>query len=365
MGVFDKIAILGPSAQYDTCGPKDFGNTTKIPGVYYAKTANGGVCRLFKVLQSNSCQNNCNYCAYRRDRACARTTATPDEMASAFMQVHSQRLVDGLFLSSGIVKTPIYAMTRMLDTVNILRKKLNYRGYIHFKIMPGADDASIEEALKLSNRISLNIEAPTEESLAIVSPDKHIKRGNPNSFFDTLARIRIQVNKLKHVERRVPSLTTQFIVGAGEETDRDIIKMAGYLYKNYGLYRTFFSAFRPVTDTPLEDKPQTQLEREHRLYQTDFLMRFYKYSPSEIPFENGGFLNGCIDPKSMWANQNKWFFPVNLNSANYFKLLRIPGIGPQAAKKIMNIRKYSPITDINQLRNMRIQLTKAQDWLTL
>jgi len=185
MNLYEKISILGPSAQYDTCGPKDFGKTTNIPGVYHAKVAGNQICRLFKVLQTNSCQNSCKYCAFQCNRACKRTTATPDEMAKAFDSAYSRRLVDGLFLSSGIIGTADSTMGKVLDTATILRKKYRYRGYLHLKVMPGSSQSSIEQATKLANRLSINIEAPTEDSLAHLSPDKNLKKG----FFYTLSLI--------------------------------------------------------------------------------------------------------------------------------------------------------------------------------
>ena len=332
MDLYQKISVLGPSAKYDTCGPKDFGQTTDIPGVYHAKVGGlpagrqgGNVCRLFKVLQSNYCTNNCKYCAFRRDRDCPRVTASPDEMAAAFDSAHSRRLVDGLFLSSGVIQSPETTMTRMLDTAQILRAKYRYRGYLHLKIMPGASASCIRESLKLANRVSLNIESPTEESLSTLAPEKDLKK----SFFCTLSLIKSELTKLRWSGRkRLPSLTTQFVVGAGAEKDKDIIQKTHFLYKNFGLKRVFYSAFRPVPGTPLEQRPAASLTREHRLYQADFLMRFYRFLPHEIPLNEGGFLSEVSDPKTLWAKQHPELFPINLNTADYWQLLKIPGVGP-------------------------------------
>ena len=176
MDLYQKISVLGPSAKYDTCGPKDFGKTTNIPGVYHAKVGGGNICRLFKVLQTNSCVNNCTYCAFRRDRDCERTVASPDEMAAAFDSAHSRRFVDGLFLSSGVIKSPDTTMTRMLETAQVLRAKYQYRGYLHLKLMPGVSRSCIRESLRLANRVSLNIESPTEEDLLTLAPEKNLKK---------------------------------------------------------------------------------------------------------------------------------------------------------------------------------------------
>ncbi|MDC0449246.1 radical SAM protein, partial [bacterium] len=274
------------------------------------------MCRLFKVLQTNACRNNCTYCAYRRDRSCTRVATTPDEMAEAFDTVHKKRLVDGLFLSSGITRTPEHTMSKMIDTAHILRNKYKYPGYIHLKIMPGTPTDCIRESLRVSNRVSLNIESPTETDLLTLSPDKSMKDG----FFKTLMRIKSEIDRLKSIRRRVPSLTTQFVVGAGNEKDMDIIKMTNLLYKEFGLWRVFYSAFRPVPETPLQEKPPESPWRQNRLYQADFLMRFYKFAPSDLPLREDGNLYEGIDPKLLWAQQNPEFFPVDINNSDYWTL---------------------------------------------
>jgi len=354
MDLYQKISILGPSAQYDICGPKDFGQITDIPGVYQAKVAGNRVCRLFKVLQTNNCQNNCRYCAFRQDQDTTRVTASPEEMAKAFHSAFSRNLVDGLFLSSGVIKNPETTMTMMLDTATILRRRLDYRGYLHLKIMPGSSTNVIRESIKLANRISLNIESPTEKNLASLSPDKNLKKG----FFYTLSQIKNQLKKFRFAGRKTPSLTTQFVVGAGEENDQSIIKTSHFLYKNFGLSRVFYSAFRPVVNTPLAEKQPASPIREHRLYQADFLMRFYRFSPWDIPLDKQGFLVKTIDPKSLWAQKHPQYFPINLNTASYWNLLKIPGLGPVSAKKIIRLRKQSKIKSLVQLKNQRLQIKK-------
>lgn len=360
---YQKISILGPDARYDTCGPKDFGETTAVPGVYHAKIAGNHVCRLFKVLQTNVCKNNCKYCAFRKDRDIVkRATATPDEMADAFEDVYSRRLVDGLFLSSGISGTADSSMTRMLDTAHILRDKRKYKGYMHLKIMPGSSTSTIAEAIKLANRVSINIESPTPSDLAFLSPEKNLQ----SEFFFTLSQMKSEITKLKiNGARRVPSMTTQFVVGAGEERDSDLIKMTDKLYKNFGLHRVFYSAFRPIEHTPLEDRPAESLTREHRLYQADWLMRFYRFTPLEIPLDSDGYLLETSDPKTAWATMHPENFPINLNLASYWELLRVPGIGPESAKKITNLRKFRPIKYFSELVGLRLQIDKIMKWSIL
>ena len=354
MDLYQKISILGPSAKYDTCGPQDFGQTTNIPGVYHAKVGGDHVCRLFKVLQTNKCLNNCHYCAFRRDRPCPRVLATPDQMATAFNSAHRRRLVDGLFLSSGIANSADTTMTRMLDTLDIVRRKHQYEGYVHLKVMPGASDSVIRQSLKLANRISLNIESPTQADLANLSPDKDMKSG----FFDTLFRIRKAITQAKYYQLKTPSLTTQFVVGAGQEKDSDVIRTTHLLYQQFGLKRVFYSPFRPIPQTPLAHRPATSITRAHRLYQADFLMRFYRFSPGDLYFNSSGLLDSNIDPKMLWAQKNPHFYPINLNQADYWRLLKIPGIGPASAKKIIRRRQHSHLSSFSQLGGLRLQTNK-------
>lgn len=355
LDLYNKISILGPSAKYDTCGPKDLGETTKYPGVYHAKVAGNHVCRLFKVLQTNTCKNNCKYCAFRKDRDTTRTVLTPDEMAASFEEVYSHRLVDGLFLSSGIAGTSDFTMTKMLDTLHIVRDKYKYKGYVHLKIMPGSSNSVICEAVKLANRVSINIESPTDEDLLFLSPEKSLK----TDFFTTLNRVKSEITKLRiSGAKRLPSITTQFIVGAGEEKDKDLIKMTDHLYKNYDLNRVFYSSFRPIEGTPLADKPAETVTRGHRLYQADWLMRFYKFKPVDIFTNDEGYLDQDVDPKMMWVKAHPELFPINLNLASYWDLLKVPGIGPESAKKIQELRRNRPIQYLSELTGFRFQFNK-------
>ena len=285
--------------------------------------------------------------------------ATPDEMAQAFASAHSRHLVDGLFLSSGIAGNPQTTMTQMLDTATILRTRYRYRGYLHLKVMPGAPSDTIAAAAQLADRISLNIESPTEEDLAALSPDKDLKKG----FFYTLTLIKDQIKKLHQLGQKAPSVTTQFVVGAGEEKDSNIIKTTYLLYKAFNLKRVFYSAFRPVPQTPLADHPAASLTREHRLYQADFLLRFYRFTPNDIPLDNQGNLLQTTDPKLAWAQLHPEYFPINLNQAGYWQLLKVPGIGPESAQKIINLRKHRPIKSLSQLEGQRIQTKKASSFV--
>ncbi|MFA4827063.1 MAG: radical SAM protein [Candidatus Shapirobacteria bacterium] len=310
-------------------------------------------------MQTNSCQNNCRYCAFRRDRDRSRISATPDEMASAFDSAHRRRLVDGLFLSSGIVINPDTTMTKMIDTVHLLRRNYRYQGYVHLKIMPGSSSSTIREAVKIANRISLNIESPTESDLSYLSPDKNLKSG----FFATLFEIKKQIRQIKFYGLKTPSVTTQFVVGAGTEKDQDIVRSTSLLYQQFGLKRVFYSAFRPIADTPLATRPAVSLVRQNRLYQSDFLMRFYRFSPDDLTFDIFGNLLDTLDPKLAWANRHPEIYPVNLNRGSYWNLLKVPGIGPTSAQKIVKLRQSSPLSS-SRLSGLRLQLTKILPYVS-
>lgn len=360
MDLYQKISILGPNAQYDTCGPKDFGLVTDIPGVYRANVG-GRVCRIYKVLQTNSCRNNCRYCALRRDRQFPRVKASSEELAKSFINVYSRRLVEGFFLSSAIIGSADNTMQMLIDTATIVRKQYGYKGYLHLKIMPGSSPVAVKEALGLASRVSLNIESPTEKSLANLSSEKNLQAG----FYNTLKIIKKEIDERKYSGKKAPSITTQFVVGGGGENDREIIRTSGNLYQEFGLKRIFYSAFRPVPETPLADKPAASLVREHRLYQTDFLMRFYRFLPGQIPTDQSGFLFEEADPKFIWAQKNPQYFPIDINRADYWDLLKVPGIGPTSAKKILEMRQHCRIQTLNQFAKKRFLSKKLSAYVRL
>lgn len=347
---FEKIKLLGPGACYDTCGPKDFGIMGNVPGVYEATVSGGHTCRLFKVLQSNICNNNCAYCVHRRDNDTKRVTLSPGELADSFMHIYRKRLVEGAFFSSGIVGSAESSMTRLIETAQILRFRFGYTGYLHLKIMPGSPFNLLEQAVLLADRVSLNLEVPDEKYIKTVSPEKDFK----NELITTMSHLNTARNMLK--ERRiapkagldwrkrrsgrrkrfgnVPSITSQFVVGAAGESDRELIRAAQQLEKNFGAYRTFFSAFRPAAHTPLENHSPTPAWREHRLYQAEWLIREYNFNWEELPFDSNENLYEKMDPKEIWAQNHPEFFPINIKKADYQTLIRVPGIGPETAKKL-------------------------------
>lgn len=355
MDVSDKLQILGLAAEYDVCGrgcsPR--GNASPLRFIEPVSVPGRGVTYLFKVLQTNACVNDCVYCVNQLGRDSRRLSFQPEELARLFMDLHRKRLVQGLFLSSAIAGKPTPSMERMVQTVEILRERYHFPGYVHLKIMPGASQDVIEAGCRLANRVSVNMEAPTAEHLAKLTSKKDIYRGilEPMRF----------VKRLKAGnEKLVPSgQTTQFVVGAAGETDGDILHSIVDLYREVDLKRAYFSAFRPVSGSRLEGVPPTPAIREHRLYQADWLLRVYHFSPREIELALGGNGNLGCDPKLAIASKQPWLFPVDVNRASYDELLRVPGIGPISAQKILDSRSEHSIFSLDQLRKMRVSQKAA------
>jgi predicted DNA-binding helix-hairpin-helix protein len=266
-----------------------------------------------------------------------------EELARLFMDLYHRRLVRGLFLSSGIAGRPNRAMERMLDTVELLREGYGFTGYIHLKIMPGVSPDLVERAVQLADRVSLNLEAPTPEHLAKIADKKVFSQGmlEPMRWVSELA---------KRGLGPPAGLTTQFVVGAADEADRDILATTQTLYQTVGLRRAYFSAFRPVPDSPLSEHPPTPRQREHRLYQADFLMRHYGFAAEELVFTPAGNLPLRGDPKLIWALHHPERFPIEINRADRDDLLRVPGIGPLSAERIIARRRRYPLKTIEDLQ---------------
>jgi predicted DNA-binding helix-hairpin-helix protein len=296
--------------------------------IYPAATPKGRV-PLLKILMSSECENGCLYCENRSSRSSRRYRFEPEELARAFLEMESRGLVQGLFLSSGIDINPDATMERTISTVEIIRLKYGFQGYIHLKIMPKSSSSYIERAIDLADRVSVNLEAPTEHHLQKICPDKD---------FGALLN---QMRKIKEVSEGKASLsqTTQFVVGASDESDREILKTCEELYSKFGLNRIYFEAFRPVPNTPLEDHPPVPKTRQDRLYQADFLLRSYGFSFREFIFSEDGNLEPKLDPKLSWALHHPENFPIEVNKASFGELLRIPGIGPRCARSILELRR--------------------------
>lgn len=342
-GTREKLSILSTDAQYDlacACGTDERDRRHRGDGdrwIYPVTLQNGGHCVLFKTLISNVCSNDCKYCPLRASRDPERCTLEPEETVSAFMHYLRAKKVFGLFLSSGVIGTPDATMEKLNTIARQLRRKEGFRGYIHLKAIPGASDAAIEEAVSLSNAVSLNIETAGE---------RHFKKlsGRKNYEDDIIRPIKLISELTARGSRwsRVKA-STQFVVGASDESDHEIVKYTWGLYKRLQFARVYFSAYQQglgEPDLPGESGASNRdlLTREHRLYQVDWLIRKYGFASIEIPFDERGNLSLETDPKETWAQRHPERFPVDVNRAEREELLRVPGLGPTSVDRILKTR---------------------------
>lgn len=361
MDIQQKIDFLGRAAQWDIC--RGCGTETSRTRddlgrwIYPATRPDGTRMDMLKVLQTNICEKDCFYCANRSARNTRRTSFTPDELAYAFAQMAQRNLVQGLFLSSGVCGNASRAMERMLATVELIRRRYHFAGYVHLKILPGADDACIEAAIKMAQRVSVNLEAPNAMRLEAISQSKDFQ----HDLLGTLCK----VDELRRQTGRPVSITTQFVVGAADETDREILSSAAHLYHKLHLDRAYYSAFQPIENTPLENHPLTPPSREHRLYQADFLLRQYGFHYEEIVFDPQGNMPSYGDPKLIWAMHHPEIFPVEINTASREQLLRIPGIGPKSAKRIIAWRKKGKFRELYELAKVGADANRAAPFVLL
>jgi len=349
----EKLAVLSQDSQYDlacACGTKDNEHRQRSKEdkwIYPVILPNGGTTYLFKTLLSNECVNNCKYCPLRLGTDALRCALSPEELTKSFLTYYKARKVSGLFLSSAVSNNPDATMER-INRVALNLRKMQFKGYIHLKIIPGASDAAMRQALALASAVSLNIETPGENNFKYLSTTKNYIRDiiRPIQF---LSRLTAKGSDYCGVKQ-----TTQFVVGASQETDREIISYSWKLYKELGLSRIYFSAYqrgKGAPELPGEESAYTNsdlLTREHRLYQVDWLIRKYGFRLEEIPLEPGGNLSLATDPKEMWAKMHPEFFPVNINKDDLYRLLRVPGLGQVMVERILAFRK-----DGIKIRSMR------------
>ncbi|MCX8082283.1 MAG: helix-hairpin-helix domain-containing protein [bacterium] len=352
-----KLKILGETARFDVCGYTGIiTEAHHLNSFIYPAVGGGKTYRLFKVLLSNYCTANCLYCVNRKDRDCQRYRFETGELADIFYSLWKKKYVDGLFLSSGIDRSPDETQERMNRVAELLREKYGYYGYIHLKVLPGVDEILIKKASGFASRLSLNMEAPGTKFLKELSPDKNFSR----LLLKNLKKICL-LNK----EYPLPAgITSQIIVGAGGETDKDITGFIFHLYRNFNLKRVYYSRFEPVENTPLENKKPCSPVRELRLYQADILVRKYGFSPSEIVFDRTGNLITDKDPKLVWAENHPEFFPVEINTASFEELIRVPGIGITGAQKIILRRRERKIGSPDDIKGIRINKKLASNFLT-
>ncbi|WP_371362288.1 hypothetical protein SRRS_34760 [Sporomusa rhizae] len=361
----DKLKILGEGAKYDVCAstatrvqkPGKWNIGAASPsGVCHSFTPDGRCISLFKVLLTNYCVKDCAYCPNRADRDVARTKFAPAELAGLFMDFYRRNYVEGLFLSSGVSHSTSRTMSEMLQVAEILRSQYKFGGYIHLKILPGATDVDVAAAMGFANRVSLNMEAPSAVHLAKLSQTKNFA----GEILDGMAKI----HKHLHNQPGV-SHSTQYIVGAAQEADRDILQSVTNLYSQYNLKRAYFSAFQPVDGTPLATIGQTPLIRENRLYQSDFLLRNYGFRYHDLIFSHDGNLDPELDPKLAYALHHPEIFPLEINKASYNQLLKVPGLGPRSATKIVRVRREYRFSQPAELKNAGIVLKRALSFITI
>ena len=373
MDMLEKLTILADAAKYDAActssgmdraaRPGGLGATMAC-GCCHSFSADGRCITLLKVLQSNACSYDCTYCVNRRTNDTRRATFAPRELADLTMQFYRRNYIEGLFLSSAVVKSPDYTCELMLETLRILRQEYHFYGYIHAKAIPGASAPLLTQLGLLADRMSVNIELPSETSLQLLAPDK--KREDiltPMGFLrDGIAQGRQDIVKYRHAPRFAPAgQSTQLIVGATPESDLQILTLSSALYQKYALKRMFFSAYLPVVEhrnlPALTTKPP--LLREHRLYQADWLMRFYHFEATELLDAQNPTFDPYVDPKCGWALRHLEQFPVEVNRADYELLLRVPGIGVKSARRILTARKTGSL-DFDGLKKLGVVLKRAK-----
>ena len=372
----EKLKILADAAKYDvscsSSGSKRKNNggigDASYSGICHTYTEDGRCVSLLKILLTNHCVYDCAFCISRRSNDIQRAAFTVDEVVQLTMNFYRRNYIEGLFLSSGIFKNADYTMERLLRIVKKLRLEERYNGYIHLKTIPGASDEMINEAGLYVDRMSINLEMPTEAGLKLMAPEKD---------HDSVRKPLMHVNKqiiayqgesklIKHVPKFVPAgQSTQMVIGATSETDFEVMSIAKDFYKNYNLKRVYYSGYVPINNSNAllpQIGSSPPLIRENRLYQTDWLLRFYNFELEEILNPVYQKLDLDIDPKLSWALRNPQFFPVDINSADYHAIIRIPGVGRQSAMKIINARKFGRLHEY-QVKKMGIAFNRAKHFM--
>jgi len=330
----------------------------KLSGCLFEAATPHGRVPLLKTLLTNACERDCFYCPFRAGRNFRRATLTPDELAQTFEAMYRAGLVKGLFLSSGISGGGVRTQDRLLATAELLREKYGFRGYLHLKLMPGAERAQVERAMQLADRVSVNLEAPSSERLARLAPHK--------VFTEELLRPLRWVEEIRREQGgRGPSQVTQFVVGPAGESDYELLATTEMLYRELRLARAYYAAFSPVPDTPLDGHAPTPPLRERRLYQASFLLRDYHFRLSDLAFDADGNLPLDVDPKAAWAQRHLAERPVELNRAGREELLRIPGIGPKGAEAILKARRQGALRDLADLRKIGLMPERAAPYILL
>ena len=369
MELLKKLEILADAAKYDascassgtdkrnSIGEKRGIGSTEGMGICHAYAPDGRCISLLKILLTNSCIYDCLYCINRRSSNVRRARFTVEEVVTLTLGFYRRNCIEGLFLSSGIISTPDYTMEQLVHVARILREEHGFRGYIHLKTIPDADPALLLAAGRYADRLSINVELPSETSLAALAPEKDLP-----GIRRSMGRMRLRIDEAK-AEKKSPRFapagqSTQVIIGADASSDRDILAMSTNLYGAYGLRRVYYSAFSPIPDASATLPPNhAPLVREHRLYQADWLMRFYGFTAPELETDKSGNLDLTMDPKLSWALAHRDQFPVDVNTAPKEMLLRIPGIGMKSVTAILSARRHRRLR-MDDLARLRLPLAK-------
>jgi len=379
----EKMTALAESARYDVCmsscssGARGRSGRSRNPEnpltewIYPASVPGQGKVHILKILQSNSCRNNCTYCQFAAGNpSIRRTSMSAEELAAGFMMLVRSRLVEGIFLSSGVCSSPSKSMQEMVKTAEILRKNYRFGGYIHLKVIPGCDEHLIETAAAYANRLSINMEAPSAARLKSIAPDKNLE----TDIKPAAMKIAGLIENRNKQRVKAASQTTQFVVGAAGESDIEILTTVDRLYRDAFMFRSYFSAFQSkascggdqyggsITGSPFEGSP---LLREHRLYQCDFLLRAYGFRFPDLIFDGDGNIPLETDPKTAWAVMHPELYPVEINKASVDELLKVPGIGPVSAERIIRERENSAFTGIDSLKAVGAWTNRAAGWIEI
>lgn len=375
LDLMDRLKILADGAKYDVSCSSSGSSRSNSNGV--GSAASSGICHtwtsdgrcvsLLKILMTNACVYDCAYCVNRRSNDIPRVALTPDEIAELTIGFYRRNYIEGLFLSTGVVRSADYTMELLIQAARTLRQQCRFNGYIHLKLVPGADPLLVQQAGLWADRVSINLELPTRESLALLAPDK-----TRDAVVKPMRQVSglITVNRAERkASRKAPRFapagqSTQLIVGATGESDRQIVTLSEQLYQRLDLKRVYYSAFIPiVTDSRLPARPVAPLKREHRLYQADWLLRYYGFAAHELLDEAHPNLDKDLDPKTGWALRHLELFPVEINRAGYEELLRIPGVGVRSAQRIIQARRQGHL-GIDDLKTLGVVMKRARYFVT-
>src|SRR3989440_10912831 len=352
-----KFALMGDAAAYEPVGDQPQQERRRAPYqshsleecITHVSTPTGKR-KILKAMVTTACQMNCYYCPFRAGRSrMKRLTFTPDELASGLDTLQRAGKVEGMFLSSGIIKGSVTTQDKIIDTAEIVRNRYHYQGYLHLKVMPGIEYDQLYRLMQLGDRVSVNLEGPTQERLDALAPKKDFQR-------ELLSMLQL-AEQIRHTHpyEKLAGTVTQFVVGAVGDTDQELLALSNRLYRQYGLTRAYYSGFSPVIQTPFENLPATDPLREHRLYQASFLLRDYGWRVEDLPFLSDGSMLLNMDPKRAWAERYLREAPLEIMTASRQQLLRIPGIGPMGAEAILKARRLGRLTTLTDLQKLGIR----------